>query len=210
MAIDHDELDRIAWDCGITRADFPDLGTVFVPGEGENPLAIIIGEAPGGTEEIRKRPFVGRSGVVLRQLMVTSGLWTGSAPDMAREGNCWLTNVVKFRPPGNRTPMWDEVRAFRPLVRREWIGVGKPRIIIPVGGTALKAVSGRQSASILKHAGWVHMVDSKVDGDPLWIWPQLHPAFGLRNKSFQVQMEKDWEAMGEWIRKFTGGRSCNA
>lgn len=198
--IDHDTLDKLSWANGIARAEVAtELGTVYVPGEGENPQAIIIGEAPGAVEEIKRRPFVGKSGLVLRQLMLTARLSTGFAPDLSREGNCWLTNVVKFRPHRNRDPYWIEVQKFRPLLRAEWIAIGKPRIVIPVGGIALKALSGKPHASILKHAGRMFTVKSRVDGRTLYIWPMLHPAFGLRNKGAREQMEEDWLRLGEWL-----------
>src|SRR5688500_16998698 len=89
-----------------------DLSSVYVAGEGDNPEAFIIGEAPGAQEEAQQRPFVGPAGVVMRDLMAIAGLYAHIPRDGKpkvinnRHGleNCWLTNVVKFRPPRNRKP----------------------------------------------------------------------------------------------------------
>jgi DNA polymerase len=113
--------------------------------------------------------------------------------------NCWLTNVVKFRPPMNRNPTETEIRAFRPWLFKEWEAVGAPRLIVPIGGIALRAVTGKY-ISILKAAGKCHWYKSKQDRE-LAIWPMVHPSFGLRNPPVQPLLEQDWEALGEWRRK---------
>lgn len=194
------ELKHLGWRARYAK----DMSDVYVEGEGvaayldgRAPDVMVIGEAPGAEEVLRRRPFVGPAGRVLRQLMESADIYTGYTPQLGK-GNCWLTNVVKFRPPNNRTPYPQEIQSVRHLLRTEWICIGKPRIIIPVGGTALTALVGRNT-SILKHAGWLHTVRSTVDRKDLFIWPMLHPAFGLRNKQIQPVMEKDWIALGEWF-----------
>lgn len=183
---------------------FGSLGTRYVPGEGDNPQAFIIGEAPGAQEEIKGRPFVGPAGAVLRQLMMLAGLHTEAFPNFP-DANCWLTNVVKFRPPGNRNPTEAEIKAARPYLREEWIAVGRPRLIIPVGGIALRAITGKQ-ISILRAAGKCHWYAGEYTGKGgpnLAIWPMVHPSFGLRNPGVQPLLEEDWERLGKW-------RSANA
>lgn len=198
--IDYDALELIALDM-LWLDEFAQLSKVFVPGEGDNPSVFIVGEAPGAEEEVKRRPFVGRAGKVQRQLMASAGLWTrksGPIGDRATMPNCWLTNVLKFRPPRNRKPLSTEVQAARPFLRREWKAVGRPRVIVPVGGTALSAIIGRQ-VGILKHSGWLHEEVSRVDGKPLYVWPMIHPSFGLREKSLQSLIEKDWTEFGRWL-----------
>lgn len=181
-------------------AAFQNLGRVVVPGEGEgdNPIAFVIGEAPGAQEEIARRPFVGVSGHVLRDLMVLAGLFATKDAPNGVEPNAWLTNVVKFRPPGNRNPTPSEIKAARPYLRTEWQAVGSPRIIIPVGSVALTTIVGKPTG-ILKHSGRLHEQTSNVDGKPLYVWPMIHPSFGLRNEAMRPIMEKDWLALGEWM-----------
>jgi DNA polymerase len=173
-----------------------------VPGEGDNPQAFIIGEAPGAQEDIAGRPFVGAAGAVLRQLMQIADLQSGVLPDGTHgagrwAGNCWLTNVLKFRPPGNRNPTDTEIKAFRPLLMDEWEAVGAPSLIIPVGSVALRAVTGKPM-SILRTAGKHHSYLSAKTGKQLHIWPMVHPAFGLRTPDVQPMLEADWENLGRW------------
>lgn len=197
--IDYEALDDIyGWQK--YNDAFRNLSDTLVPGEGDNAIAFIMGEAPGAQEEIRRRPFVGPAGRVLRDLMEMVGLFAnpfGTKPDITGVPNCWLTNVVKFRPPRNRNPTDAEIKAARPYIRQEWIAVGRPQLIIPVGGIALKAFTGK-SQSILRAAGKLHKAVSR-DGLPLGVWPMVHPSFGLRNPSVQPLLEKDWEKLGEWL-----------
>lgn len=205
--IDWEELDN-AIDDQFHDPAFKNLGIggLPIPGEGDNPKAFILGAAPGAQEVIQGRPFVGPAGIVLHQLMAVAGLYTTDYQDDVRKtygvGNCWLTNTVKFRTPGNRKPTGDEVRAARPYLQREWIAVGKPRVIVLVGEVALYAITGQQQ-SILRAAGKMHYTKSNIDGQPLYVWPMVHPSFGLRHPTAQPLLEQDWQKLGEWIAKNT-------
>jgi uracil-DNA glycosylase len=197
-------MDKIEWWHHVIRTgnEF-DLSDQYVPGEGaqRDCEVLIIGEAPGAQEEIRHRPFVGPAGRVLRQLMANALLYTDDWENEEQKcygvANTWLTNVVKFRPPRNRKPTPEEITAFRWLLRTEWMVVGKPRVIVPVGSTALHAIFGKPM-SILKVAGRPHKVHSRLSDMDLHIWPMVHPAFGLRNKAVQPLLEKDWNKLAEW------------
>lgn len=216
--IDHDALDKLKTAHRLWRMHYPDLSKIYVSGEGDAPIALLFGEAPGGQEEIRRRPFVGTAGIVMRDLMALAGLYseawkTGTvgpkyeAPTVDPIGgyapNCWLTNVVKFRPPRNRTPIPREIMSVRQLLRDEWFAVGRPRIIIPVGGVALHALSGRKH-SILAMAGKMYRQKSvtrpRID---LYIWPMVHPSFGVRSGNAQIQelLERDWLKLGAWLNE---------
>jgi len=175
----------------------------LVPGEGSevNSIAFIVGEAPGAQEATIGRPFVGQAGEILRMLMEVANLHSYFSEGSQYTPNCWLTNVLKFRPPGNRTPTWDEIQLCRPYLRREWHAVYRPRLIIPVGGVAFAAVMGKQ-LSILKYAGQGIIKQSRTG--PRWrtelaVWPMIHPAYALRNKASQPIVEKHWAKLGEWL-----------
>lgn len=199
-------IDGIDWDaltdaevkyCGDER--FEDLSDITVLGEGGDPEVFIIGEAPGGQEEVHRRPFVGPAGIAMRDLMAIAELYSAYTPE-GGEPNCWLTNVVKFRPPRNRTPTLPEIKAARPWLRAEWEAVGKPRVIVLVGGTALHAVTGKQQ-SILIAAGKLHKYRSR-EGIDLCIWPMVHPSYGIRGgPSVQAILEKDWETFAAWMAR---------
>ena len=191
---------RVAFARGGTGHGLADLSGVYVPGEGGNPKAFIIGEAPGAQEETQRRPFVGPAGIAMRDLMAIAGLYSAFT-HTGGEPNCWLTNVVKFRPPRNRTPTPIEIKAARPYLAMEWRAVGKPRVIVPVGGTALTAITGKKQ-SILIAAGKLHKYRSR-EGIDLYIWPMVHPSYGIRGgPSVQAVLEKDWETFADWMGKY--------
>lgn len=172
---------------------FRELDRTLVPGEGDNPIAFVIGEAPGAQEVIKRRPFCGVSGLVQRMLMAHAGLHASGS-----RSNCWLTNVVKFRPPRNRKPYHVEIAAARPYLRREWIAVGAPTLIIPVGSTALQASMGLSAkVSILRVAG----KRLTIPGNPhIECWPMIHPSYGLRVPEVRKLIEHDWTKLAEWMK----------
>lgn len=163
----------------------------LVPGEGNsrNPVAFVIGEAPGAQEAMQLRPFVGASGKIQRDLMRLATLSTDEP-----EANCWLTNVVKYRPPSNRTPNPEEVNASRKYVFREWQAVRHPGVVVTVGAVALRALMGKQH-SILDNAGTVMYSANGTE-----IWPMIHPAFALRNTEYRSILENHWLHLGQTLR----------
>lgn len=179
-------------------------GVRLVPGIGSSrPLAMVVGEAPGATENERGEPFCGASGRVLHQLMALAGLrahWVGKqtglrVPPRCAEGvppNVWLTNAIKFRPLGNRTPNVREQWDARPYLLREWRLIGQPRLIVAVGSVAADTINAHP---IRMQRGVLHpMRDGKT-----WICYQFHPAYGLRNAKAQPMMERHWEQLGQEI-----------
>lgn len=168
-------------------------GIVLVKGRGQtdNPLAMIVGEAPGATENNQRRPFCGPSGRVLDQLMALAGLF---ADDGDIRANAFITNVVKYRPPGNRTPNPREIMMGQEALRLEWKALGRPRLIVAVGAPARAALT--PSERRIPPGNWVALPDGKT-----YVYVQYHPAWGLRQgKRARDAMERQWEEMGEWIR----------
>jgi len=102
--------------------------TLAVPGEGvERPLVMVIGEGPGANEDASGRPFVGRAGQLLDKMLASIGL--------SREKNCYIANMVKCRPPGNRDPEPEEITACSPFLEQQ-ITLLSPRLILCVGRVA--------------------------------------------------------------------------
>jgi uracil-DNA glycosylase family 4 len=194
---------------------FPSLHPRLVLGEGDpvNPRVMIVGGAPGAAEAMAGRPFVGKTGAVLRDLMELAGLcvrrgsgaWWDAHPELTE--NAWLTYVVPFRPGGNRTPTLEEVRAFRRMLKTEWRMIGCPRIIVPIGKVALYAVTGKRfpltrvSGSAQRYTG-SHSLRFLV-------MPMINPAQGIENPALRPILERDWgrlaNAMASWQ-----GRNPNA
>jgi uracil-DNA glycosylase family 4 len=120
----HEEI-RTHRGCGF---EICEEATNLVPGEG-SPTAdvMIVGEAPGASEDKQGRPFVGRAGRFLDDLLAQAG--------MARE-DVYITNVVKARPPGNRDPRASEVEHHLPWLEQQ-LALVRPRVVIPLGRHAL-------------------------------------------------------------------------
>lgn len=185
------------------------------------PKVMLVGEAPGATENHRLRPFCGPSGTVLDHLMAKAGLYLEErhAPGCAGPGtepgkrecvsaNAYVTNVVKYRPPHNRTPSYLEIEHAVDDLRREWSALGGPKCIVCVGGVAHAALNPFYP-TITVGAGRGNFTrprdpkTGKINHDSdLWIVSQYHPAFGLRGgDGRRRQMTRDWEAMGEQMRE---------
>jgi uracil-DNA glycosylase len=182
----------------------------LVSGTGASPADFfVVGEAPGATENLKGRPFCGPAGRALNQLMFLAGVrtgWTGKqtglrVPPGGAEGvppNAFITNVVKYRPPGNRTPTREEIDASRPYLLAEWKKVGSPDVFVALGAVAKTALGG-PAEPISKLAG----KPINLKGDR-WLWPMFHPAFGLRNPVMRPIMEEHWAEFGEWNDARTG------
>lgn len=166
-------------------------GIVLVPGSGSSrPRVFVVGEAPGAVENTARAPFRGASGRALWSLIKdVAGLCSD---------DLFITNTVKYRPPGNRTPTPEEVEASLPYLRREYAALGYPPVLIAVGGVAWKALAPEthRRASIIGIAGApVTIAGGKA------LWPMVHPAYALRNEKYRPTMEGHWEAFGNWFRE---------
>ena len=125
---------------------------------------VFVGEAPGRDEDLQGKPFVGAAGQLLTKMIEAMGL---------RRQDVYICNVLKDRPPGNRTPLPEEVDACLPFLR-EQLSIIHPRVICTLGAVATKALLG-PNVSITKVRGEVR----DYEGIPLV--PTFHPAYLLRN-----------------------------
>jgi len=143
--------------------------TNAVPGEG-NPRAklVLVGEAPGATEDATGRPFVGQAGQLLDGIL--------QAIELPRE-QVYITNIVKCRPPQNRKPLPEEVSACIPYLYRQ-LELLEPKVILALGGTAGEALLGVKK-SLGELRGKVH----RFNDIPLVV--TYHPAALLRNPNWK-------------------------
>jgi len=146
----------------------------WVPGEGLHLGAMIVGEAPGESEWREKRPFVGRSGQLLRRELVAAGL---SPEDM------YITNIVKVWPRDEkgktRTPNRQEIEAALPFLKDEIQHV-VPKYILALGNQAFRTLVGTDLGISLYRGFW-HRLDESFDWDEALVLPTFHPAYILRN-----------------------------
>ena len=150
--------------------------TVF--GDGNRQAKIVfIGEAPGADEDRIGKPFVGRSGQLLDRMLKTIGL---------DRTNAYITNILPWRPPGNRTPTAGEIAVCLPFVKRQ-MDIMEPEVIVMLGGSAANAMLGNAEPISKMRGKWL---DYKLSsGKVCRVLATFHPAFLLRNSG---QKAKAW------------------
>jgi uracil-DNA glycosylase family 4 len=157
--------------------------TVCMEGSGpKNAKVVIIGEAPGRDEDRQAKPFVGKSGQLLNDLLDSNGL---------RRRDIYVTNVVKCRPPDNRTPTRDEIKACRSYLDYELNAV-KPEYVLLLGATALKAVAKR--AGIGANRAQVIPLPS---GEAMATY---HPAATLHDPKWSPAFAQDIAKFATWVK----------
>jgi DNA polymerase len=141
----------------------------FARGNDAAPL-MLIGEAPGRDEDIAGKPFVGRAGQLLDRMLASIGL---------DESGVYITNVVYWRPPGNRTPTPEEVEACAPFLARQ-IELVAPKVLVLLGGAAAKSMLGTSEGIMRLRGKWLSYGARSGNISTL---ATLHPAYLLRNPS---------------------------
>ena len=157
------------------------LRSTFVPPIINPSRIALVGEAPGEEEELQEKPFVGQSGQILDSALREAGISLRT---------CYVTNLVKFRPcvdqeaygekqKGNRAPTWEEILAFRPILVEELTDLA-PKVIVTLGASALKGLTGSETKSISKCEGRVYEWSFR-EGPTYFLVPLYHPAYILRS-----------------------------
>lgn len=142
--------------------------TVFADGNPAAPV-MIIGEAPGADEDRIGRPFVGRAGQLLDRMLAAIGL---DRPGVL------ITNVIYWRPPGNRTPTAAEIASCLPFVLRH-IALVRPKVLVLCGGTAAGALLPQSQGITRLRGRWFDLSIPGLDR-PVPTLPMFHPSFLLR------------------------------
>jgi uracil-DNA glycosylase len=175
--------------CGLKRTA---TNTVFADGNPAAPV-MIIGEGPGADEDRIGRPFVGRAGQLLDKMLAAIGL--------DRQG-VLITNVVYWRPPGNRTPTTAEIASCLPFVLRH-IALVHPKILVLAGGTATGALlPGGQGITRLR-GRWF---DLEIPGlaEPVPTLAMFHPSFLLRTPERKREAWRDLLALRARLDELLG------
>jgi DNA polymerase len=132
--------------------------------------AMFIGEAPGGEEDRQGLPFVGPAGKLLDRMLAAIGL---------ARGEVYITNILPWRPPGNRSPTDAEIAACLPFIERH-VELVAPRLLVLVGGTAAKTLLGTREG-IMKLRGRWFTYESAHMAAPIPVRAIFHPAYLLRS-----------------------------
>jgi uracil-DNA glycosylase family 4 len=150
---------------------------VFADGNPEARL-MLVGEAPGREEDIEGLPFVGRSGQLLDRMLRAIGLDRKQA---------YITNVIPWRPPGNRTPTPQETETCLPFIKRQ-IELVNPDVLVCLGGPSMQALLGVKDG-IMKTRGRWFAYDTGTR--EIRAMPTLHPAYLLRQPLAKRQAWRD-------------------
>lgn len=166
----------------------------FIPGDGDTnktPL-VLVGEAPGWTEAKRGKPFVGASGRILDRCLEKVGI---------ERTDIWVTNVVKWRPPGNRDPLTSERHAAMELLVREILAVSAPNaVVVTLGKSALQAIVGDR-ATLSQYQGRIVTADKRDDQLPRDLFAMRHPATALYNPGNLGKLFDDWRELDKELVK---------
>jgi len=183
VAPDNDTLDKISADIGdCRRCRLCEQRHKIVFGSG-NPQArlVFVGEGPGADEDASGLPFVGRAGQLLTQMIDATSAKEGLA---IRRPDVYICNVVKCRPPENRTPLPDEMEVCGQFLFRQLLTI-QPKAICVLGGTAAKALLATQQGITKLRGNWYSWHDIPV-------MPTYHPSYLLRPYSQNAKREA-WE-----------------
>ncbi|KAA0682038.1 uracil-DNA glycosylase [Azospirillum brasilense] len=165
------------------------MNTVFADG---NPAAdiMLIGEAPGEDEDRQGKPFVGVSGKLLDRMLAQVGL---------DRSTVYISNILPWRPPGNRSPTQAEIAACLPFLERHVELIG-PKVLVPLGGTSAKTLLNRAEGITRLRGRWFDYASPGLPG-PLPVIPMLHPAYLLRNP---IAKREAWRDLLTLRQRFPG------
>jgi DNA polymerase len=158
--------------------------TVFGTGNVEAKL-VLVGEAPGAEEDRQGLPFVGPSGKLLDAMLRSIGL--------AREA-VYITNVLPWRPPGNRQPTTAEVAVCEPFVRRHLELIG-PKVVVCLGGSSAKTLMEEDRGITRLRGTWKELIFA--DGTKADLTAMFHPAYLLRTPEQKRLAWRDLRAVAQ-------------
>jgi uracil-DNA glycosylase len=183
LASDHDTLKKILADIGdCRRCGLCESRRTIVFGSGdEHARLVFVGEGPGADEDEQGLPFVGRAGQLLTQMIDNTA---GREGIPIRRGDVYICNVVKCRPPDNRTPLPEEMEVCGQFLFRQLMAI-KPKAICVLGATAMKALLNLKEGITRSRGRWY-----KWHGIPVMV--TYHPSYLLRQYNQEAKREA-WE-----------------
>lgn len=163
-----------------------------VPGEGPiNARIVLCGESPGFNEDIQGRPFVGRAGEFLNELLKIAGL--------PRE-DVYVANVTKCRPPENRAPLDDEIETCTAHYLQKQIAMIKPKLVVALGRIAAGALLGKPVVMNEEHGT---LLDCTYAGVKFKLFVTYHPAAALYGAQAKQKLQVDFNKLGQIVRDMT-------
>ncbi len=139
---------------------------VFSDGNPKSKI-MLIGEAPGASEDEEGLPFVGRAGILLDKML--------SAINLDRK-NVYISNIINYRPPENRKPTEEEIKRYLPFITKH-IEIIRPKILVLLGSTAMNALIGSEVVISKMRGKWI---EKKFGNSKTSVIVTFHPAFLMR------------------------------
>ena len=184
------QIDEVIKDLQNHKSSLQKTATKLVVYDGNlNAKVMLIGEAPGRDEDQQGIPFVGRAGQLLNKMLL--------AINLKRE-DVYITNVVNWRPPDNRTPNDNEILEFLPFLQRQ-IDIIKPKFIFLLGGVAAKAILSTPLALGKLRGKW-HEYKSLNLEQAIPTLASYHPAFLLRSPQYKKHSWEDLQMLQEKLK----------
>lgn len=185
-ALSLEEVRRELGDCKRCKLHLSRKTIVF--GEGyEDAKLMLIGEGPGYDEDVQGRPFVGKAGQLLTRILQSVQI---------ERKEVYITNIVKCRPPGNRTPEPDEIESCFPFLLKQ-IQIIQPKIICALGSVSAQTLL-QTDAKITSLRG------KSFEFSGIKVFPTYHPAFLLRNPEKKKEVWEDIQKIARALRE--GGK----
>lgn len=170
-----DEIEDVVKKCNKCQLCSNRNNTVFGVGNPEADV-MFVGEGPGADEDVEGEPFVGKAGKLMNQAFIGLGI---------SRDKVYISNIVKCRPPNNRTPLKEESQACLNYLRNQ-VMIIKPKIIVLLGNTALKNILGEEYGITSMRGKW-------IEKKGIMYMPTFHPAALLRDESKKIDFWKDLE-----------------
>ena len=184
------QIDEVIKDLKNHQSSLQKTATKLVVYDGNlNAKVMLIGEAPGRDEDQQGIPFVGKAGQLLNKMLL--------AINLKRE-DVYITNVVNWRPPDNRTPNDNEILEFLPFLQRQ-IDIIKPKFIFLLGGVAAKAILSTPLALGKLRGKW-HEYKSLNLEQGIPTIASYHPAFLLRSPKYKKHSWEDLQMLQEKLK----------
>ncbi len=168
---------------------FTATNTVFADGQPGADL-MFVGEAPGVDEDRQGLPFVGASGQLLNRMLAALG---------RERSSIYITNILFWRPPGNRSPTAAETAACLPFVRRH-VELAQPKVLVFLGGSAAKTMLDRSEGIMRLRGKWFDFMSDGLE-KPIPAMPTFHPAFLLRQSAQKREAWRDFLAVQEKLEE---------
>lgn len=181
-------LEAIRADIGdCTRCKLHEHRTNIVFGEGNSKARLVfVGEGPGADEDATGRPFVGRAGQLLDKIIAAIGM---------KRDECYIANVVKCRPPQNRTPERDEVATCEQFLFRQ-LSFIRPRVIVALGSPAFQCLMKTKDTITRARGQW-------LDWNGIKVMPTFHPAYLLRSPDKKREAWEDMKKVRDYLNSLS-------